>query len=264
MTLMNLKKLKESISYSDKIVLIVGSGISTEEAILRYKKENIEKILSTRHYSENPIVFWKYFKSIFDYLLENDIEPNEGHYFAEDLINQGKDVYVVTKNMDGLFSKVPGLELNKNYFEVNGNVTKFYCTSCGKEYEKEWVNESYLPYCENGSCEDLLRPHMVLPGEENKYVNQIINHIQDADLILVMGTSFSVYPINDLLLRHSKGSTKILINNEIVKNHTIFDYLCIGNIEEYVKEFKSKERENREKIESKGKIPKNVINDDLL
>lgn len=263
MTLMNLKKLKESINYSDKIVLIVGSGISTDEKLLMYKKENIEKILSMRSYNENPIIFWKYFKSIFNYLLENNIQPNEGHYFAEDLLNEGKDIYVVTKNMDNLFAKVPGLELNNNYFEVNGNVVNFYCTCCGKEYKKDWVNQSYLPYCENSECEELLRPHMVLPGEENKYIDQIISNIQEADLILVMGTSFNVYPINDLL-RHSKNATKILINNEIIKNHTIFDYLCIGNIEEYVKEFKSEKRMNREELESKGKITVSTIRDDLL
>lgn len=263
MTLMNLKKLKESIDYSDKIVLIVGSGISTDEAMLSYKKENIEKILSMRSYNENPIVFWKYFKSIFNYLLENDIQPNENYYFAEDLINEGKDVCVVTKNIDGLFSQIPGLELNRNYFEINGNVTKFYCTCCDREYEKEWVNQSYMPYCENVDCTELLRPHMVLPGEENKYISQVIQHIKEADLILVMGTSFSVYPINDLL-RYSKGSTKILINKEIIRNHTIFDYLCVGDIEEYVKEFKSEKRIMREELENKGKISVKVIKDDLL
>lgn len=270
MTLMNFTKLKEHIQDAENIVLITGAGISTDSGLTDYKTHeslHSERLFSIKKFEENPIVFWKYFKEMFNDVLKEKTKANNNHYFVEDLMNIGKHVTVVTQNIDSLYLQVPNIELGKNYFEIHGNARTYYCPSCLENYHLSWVQESSIPYCADDNCGDVLRPDMVFYGEPPKYIQDVIRSLRNADLVIVIGTSFNTYPTNQLL-SYAGFATKVLINNEIVKNHTLFDYLCIGDIHEYLHHFKSKKRSKREKENLKKNKPtvedSIFLNDDVL
>lgn len=214
----NLKKFANFIKDSKKIVFFTGAGISTESGIPDFRSsggvyskqfKNLDpvEIVSHDFLFNNPKLFYEFY---FKYLVYKDAKPNYGHLFFNELEN--KDVIVVTQNIDNLHQ----LGGSKKVYELHGSVERNYCSKCNKKYSLDEIYNSNLsvPYCK--VCNQLIRPDVVLFGEQLDYqtISGAIQAISNADLLVVAGTSLSVYPAASFVDYYTKNKF-VLINKDI-------------------------------------------------
>ena len=217
-------KIEEFLNLIDSrnnIVFFGGAGVSTESGIPDFRSKDglynqkydypPEEILSHSFFMNNTSEFFKFYK---DKMNSLKIEPNITHKKLAELEKEGKIKAVVTQNIDGLHQKAG----SKNVFELHGSIYKNHCMKCHKFYSAEYVFDSKdIPRC---TCGGIIKPDVVLYEEgldENIYENAIIS-IQKADMLIVGGTSLTVYPASGLI-NYFRGNNLVLIN----KDSTLFD-----------------------------------------
>lgn len=213
----NIEKLQQIISDSDNIVFFGGAGVSTESGIPDFRSVDglynqkydypPEEILSHTFFMRTPEEFYRFYK---DKMLELDIEPNAAHKKLAELEKSGKLRAVVTQNIDGLHQKAG----SKIVYELHGTVHKNHCMNCGRFFDAEYVKHSreIVPRCE---CGGIIKPDVVLyeEGLDNKTVNAAVHAIADADVLIIAGTSLTVYPAAGMV-QYFGGSHLVLINRD--------------------------------------------------
>ena len=212
-----IEELKKIIAKNEKIVFFGGAGVSTESGIPDFRSKDglynqkykypPEVILSHTFFQENTLEFYKFYQDKMNCLK---YQPNITHKVLAKLENEGKLLAVITQNIDGLH----GLAGSKKVYELHGSVLRNYCMNCGKFYEAEYVFESKgIPKC---SCGGIIKPDVVLYEEplDDEVVTKAIEAIQNAEVLIVAGTSLTVYPASGLL-RYFRGKHLILINKDI-------------------------------------------------
>ena len=208
-----IKELQKIIDESDNIVAFTGAGISTESGLKDfrskdglYKQKNKynlppEYLLSSGCFYDNTEIFYEYYR---ENLNVEGIKPNIAHNYLKHLEDIGKLKAVITQNIDGLHT-------NKEVYEIHGTINKNTCTKCNKEYDKTKVFKSKgIPKCE---CGGLIKPKVVLYGEmlpEYEF-NKSIEAIYNADTLLVIGSSLTVYPASGLI-NYFHGNNLVIIN----------------------------------------------------
>ena len=208
--------LKSLIQSSDNIVFFGGAGVSTESGIPDFRSKDglynqkykypPEEILSHSFFMENTEEFYKFYKEKMNSLK---YEPNIAHLKLAELEKKGKLKAVITQNIDGLHQKAG----SQNVLELHGSVLRNYCMKCGKFYNAEFVFTSKeVPRC---SCGGVIKPDVVLYEEalNDEILNKSISAIRNADLMIVAGTSLTVYPASGLINFYN-GSKLVLINRE--------------------------------------------------
>jgi NAD-dependent deacetylase len=136
-------------------------------------------------------------------------EPNITHRVLAQWEAEGKLAAVITQNIDGLHQKAG----SKTVYELHGSVLRNYCTQCGKSHSAEFVKESKgIPRC---SCGGIVKPDVVLyeEGLDQYIVEASIREIYHADLLIVAGTSLTVYPAAGLI-DYYPGRKLVLINRD--------------------------------------------------
>ena len=218
-----LSTLRSWIAESKSIVFFGGAGVSTESGIpdfrsvdgLYHQKFDYppETILSHSFFFSHTADFYKFYR---EKMLVTDIEPNRAHKALAKLEQDGKLKAVVTQNIDGLHQKAG----SKQVYELHGSVHRNYCRSCGKFYSGEDLQKTTgVPYCD---CGGLIKPDVVLyeEGLDNDCIEGAIMAISKADLLIVGGTSLTVYPAAGLI-RYYPGNRLVLINrDETPYDHT--------------------------------------------
>ena len=208
--------LKELVDKSSRIVFFGGAGVSTESGIPDFRSQDglynqkydvpPETILSDTYFYAHPEEFYRFYR---DKMLPLDAEPNAAHKKLAEWERAGKLLAVVTQNIDGLHQKAD----SKRVFELHGSVYRNHCLSCGKSYSAEYIKESTgVPRC---TCGGLIKPDVVLYGEqlEEKTILGAIRAISAADLLIVAGTSLTVYPAAGFL-QYFEGEHLVLINRD--------------------------------------------------
>ena len=208
--------LKSLIQSSDNIVFFGGAGVSTESGIPDFRSKDglynqkykypPEEILSHSFFMENTEEFFKFYKEKLNSLK---YEPNITHFKLAELEKKGKIKAIITQNIDGLHQKAG----SQNVLELHGSVLRNYCMKCGKFYNAECVFGSKgVPRC---TCGGVIKPDVVLYEEalNDEILNKSISAIRNADLMIVAGTSLTVYPASGLMNFYN-GSKLIVINRE--------------------------------------------------
>lgn len=211
-----IKQFKELVSQSNNIVFFGGAGVSTESGIPDFRSKDglynqqykypPEEILSHTFFMRNTDEFYKFYKAKMNSLK---YEPNITHIKLAELENKGKLKAVITQNIDGLHQKAG----SKNVYELHGSVFRNYCMNCGIFYDAEYVfNSKGIPRCD---CGGIIKPDVVLyeEGLNDETVTNSINAIQNADLMIVGGTSLTVYPASGLI-NYFRGRNLVLINRD--------------------------------------------------
>ena len=229
------KELKEIIKNSKKICVFTGAGISCPSGIPDFRSADglynqksgynysPEEIISHSFFVRNPDLFYDFYKSK---MLYPNAQPNKAHRYFADLEKQGKDVSVVTQNIDGLHQKAGSSKV----FELHGSVARNYCTKCKKSYSLEYIaNSQSIPRCTEDKA--IIKPDVVLYEEplDGDVIEGAINAIMNADTLIVIGTSLVVYPAASFI-RYYKGKNMILIN----KSKTSYDTIANMAINEDV------------------------------
>ena len=161
-------------------------------------KDRPEEVLSSDFFCSHRKIFLEYVE---EELNINGIKPNKGHLVLAELEKMGILKAVITQNIDDLHQMAG----NKNVLELHGSLKRWYCLSCGKTSNKNFS-------CD---CGGIVRPDVTLYGENlnQDVVNEAIYQIEQADTLIVAGTSLTVYPAA-YYLRYFRGKNLVIINNE--------------------------------------------------
>ena len=215
-------QLRKIIHESSNIVFFGGAGVSTESGIPDFRSKDglynqkykypPEVILSHSFFIKNTEEFFKFYNDKMNCLK---YEPNITHLKLAKLEKEGKLKAIVTQNIDGLHQKAG----SKIVYELHGSVHRNYCMKCNKFYDASYIfNSSFIPKC---SCGGVIKPDVVLyeEGLNDEIVKSSITAIQNADLLIIGGTSVTVYPASSLI-NYFRGKNLVLINRDPTK----FDY----------------------------------------
>ncbi|MBQ8237253.1 MAG: NAD-dependent protein deacylase [Oscillospiraceae bacterium] len=210
-----IEQLRQWVNQSRHIVFFGGAGVSTESGIpdfrgvdglYRQKFEYMpEEIISRSFFWRRPEYFYNFYRQK---MLPLDHDPNVTHNVLARWEQEGKDVTVVTQNIDGLHQKAG----SQKVLELHGSVLRNYCVSCRASYPAEFLRDAAgVPTCTK--CGSIVKPDVVLYEESlnTKTLEQSVAAIENADLLIVAGTSLTVYPAAGLI-RYFRGRHLVLIN----------------------------------------------------
>ena len=216
-----IKTLKEMIEESHTIAFFTGAGISTLSGIPDFRSKNglysnryhgkkPERILHIKYFNKHPEEFYAFYR---EKLLIDNIDPNVIHLFISELQQLGKEVTVVTQNIDGLHEKAGSLKIHN----LHGTIHKNYCVDCKKEYDIDYIKQTDgIPYCKE--CGGIIRPAITFYGEflDKETFKQARLDTKNADLLIVLGTSLVVYPASEIV-SHFRGKNLVIINKKRTK-----------------------------------------------
>lgn len=214
--------MREWVETSRRIVFFGGAGVSTESGIPDFRsvdglynqryKFPPETILSHSFFMRNTEEFFAFYRQK---LLPGDAQPNAAHAKLAQWEREGRLSAVVTQNIDGLHQ----LAGSKNVFELHGSVHRNYCMRCGKFHSLEYVRDAAgMPRCE---CGGIVKPDVVLYEEnlDGDVMDGALSAIAGADMLIIGGTSLSVYPAADFVEMY-RGMRLVLINrSETPRDH---------------------------------------------
>ena len=212
--------LKEWIQESNNIVFFGGAGVSTESNIPDFRSDNglykkkypypAEIMLSHSFYLSHPKEFFEFY---FNQMIYLDTKPNKAHLALSKLEQMGKLKAIVTQNIDGLHQ----LAGSKNVYELHGSVLRNTCTHCQTKYSLEdmmkYRDSDGIPRCPK--CGAIIKPDVVLyeEGLDEYTLYSAVHAIEQADLLIVGGTSLVVYPAAGLI-NYFHGKHLVLINRD--------------------------------------------------
>ncbi len=207
-------RLEKLIEQSHNIVFFGGAGVSTESGVPDFRSVDglynqtydypPEVILSHDFFVSHTEEFFRFYR---DKLIVRGAKPNPAHLRLAALEKEGKIKAVITQNIDGLHQAAG----SRNVLELHGSIHRNFCTRCGKSYTLEQIAQSTgVPRC---SCGAVIKPDVVLYGEglDQMVLSRAVRSLEQADLLIVGGTSLSVYPAAGLLDYYG-GKELVLIN----------------------------------------------------
>ena len=211
-----MEKLKQWVRESSRIVFFGGAGVSTESGIKDFRSVDglysqkfdypPETIISNSFYLRRPEYFFRFYR---EKMLPLGFEPNITHKVLAKWEQEGKLSAVVTQNIDGLHQKAG----SKRVYELHGSVLRNYCVRCGKFYPAEFIRDADgVPKCD---CGGIVKPDVVLYEEslDQNTIEKSVGAIASADLLIVAGTSLTVYPAAGLI-NYYRGNRLVLINRD--------------------------------------------------
>ena len=230
-----LELLKKWVDESDNIVFFCGAGVSTESGIPDFRSVDglyhqqydypPETILSHTFYRKKTEEFYRFYRAK---MLALDAKPNAAHKKLAEWEKEGKLRAIVTQNIDGLHQAAG----SKRVYELHGSVHRNYCQKCGAFYDAEFIlNSTGVPVCER--CGGQIKPDVVLyeEGLDSATMRGAIQAISEADVLIIGGTSLTVYPAAGLI-DYYHGHKLVLINKSVTPMDSCADLRIQGSIGE--------------------------------
>lgn len=235
-----IEKLQKMIDGSRRIVFFGGAGVSTESGIPDFRSADglymmdyiypPETVISHSFFMKHPKEFYEFYSK---HLYAPDAKPNAAHYKLAELEKSGKLSAVITQNIDGLHTAAG----SKKVYELHGSTLRNYCMKCGKFYDVEYVcNSKGIPLC---SCGGIIKPDVVLYEEQlnDETVDGAVRAIESADMLIVAGTSLTVYPAAGFI-RYFRGNNIVLINRDATAMDERFGFIIHGKVGEILSQIK--------------------------
>ena len=220
---LDIERLQHLINVSNRIVFFGGAGVSTESGIKDFRSKDglyhlhskygrpYEEMLSHTYFMNHTDTFYEFYK---EFMINKSAKPNAAHkYLAE--LEKKKNLTVITQNIDGLHQ----LAGSKNVLEPHGSIHRNYCMDCHEFYDLSYIENSIgVPRCKH--CGGIIKPDVVLYEEQldMEVLDNSIRALANADLLIVAGTSLSVYPASGLI-RYYKGENIVVINKDKLDIH---------------------------------------------
>lgn len=239
-----MSTIQELIKKAQHIVVFSGAGFSTESNIPDFRSNSgiyqnksypypCEQMISHDFFIHNTKQFYEFYKNEMVYL---NALPNRGHKAIAKLEKLNKLDAVITQNIDGLHQMAG----NTKVIELHGSIHRNYCMNCHQFYDLDTiVNSKKVPYCTK--CHGIIKPDVVLYQEslDGNVLKQAVDALSKSDLLIVAGTSLTVYPAAGLV-QYYRGKNIILINHDAtsfdemannVSRNSIGDELNFINLE---------------------------------
>lgn len=231
-----LDLLASWIKKSRYTAVLTGAGMSTESGIPDFRSkngwwQNIDPttVASTAALENQYDLFRDFYIMRINTL--RDCRPHIGHRILADWEKQGLVSCIATQNVDRFHQEAGSV----NVYELHGNIKTIKCQRCTSSIEVEkFLDKEPCP-----KCGGELRPNVVLFGEPLPYdeLNKTIQAIEKAELVIVIGTSLQVYPVNQLP-RLCKGK-KVYINLDKNSQANEFDMVMKGSAGEILSRLES-------------------------
>lgn len=230
-----LEILKQWVNESARMVFFGGAGVSTESGIPDFRSVDglyhqqydypPETILSHTFYMRKPEEFYRFYRAK---MLAPDAKPNAAHRKLAQWEQEGKLSAVVTQNIDGLHQAAG----SRKVYELHGSVRRNHCRKCGAFYYLDYMlRTTGIPRCEK--CGGIIKPDVVLyeEGLDQATLNGAVRAIGNADLLIVGGTSLTVYPAAGLI-DYYDGDRLVLLNRSVTPLDSRANLLIQGSIGE--------------------------------
>lgn len=213
-----ITQIAKLIKNSSHTVIVTGAGISTEAGIPDFRGQNgiyrqlgeeqVMKIINIDFFQRHPEDFYKFYRQYFKF---PDVAPSKAHIVLAKMEEKGYIKGVVTQNIDNLHQAAG----SRNVIAIHGNAEEFICTAykCRQIYDKDiFANcADNVPRCP--ACGAVIKPNVVLFGEN---INNFIGArelILDARLLIVIGSSLTVYPLAGFVTEFSTFTQDLVIIN---------------------------------------------------
>jgi NAD-dependent deacetylase len=246
-----IKSAVGMIKQSNFVVALTGAGISTESGIPDFrgpdglwKRYDPMKVATIDAFMSDPSAYWQR-------ALERkslvEAKPNRGHLALAELERIGKLKAVITQNVDGLHQKAGCSYV----IELHGSAYTAHCLNCGRKYLRvdilKRVEEGELPpTCE---CGGIIKPDVILFGEPlpKDALEGAMQQSSMCDLMLVLGTSLTVYPAAHMPdIAKQNGAKIIIVNMEPTERDFLGDIVILGRTGEILPKIVEKVKEMRE------------------
>lgn len=211
-----IRKTREAIGRSKKVVAFTGAGISVESGIPDFRgagglweKYDPSEYATIEAFHADPQKVWAMLKDM-GALLESS-KPNPAHLALAKLEEMGHVRSVITQNIDHLHQEAG----NTKVIEYHGSHRKLICLTCGEIYERDQVNLDRLP--PRCRCTGVLKPDVVFFGEPIPWRAhlQAQEEAQNCEVMLVIGTSAIVSPACDIpVMARRAGAVIVEVNLE--------------------------------------------------
>ena len=218
----SIKKSAAAFRSARRAVALTGAGISTRSGIPDFRshdsglwnKFDAMTVASLASFRYQPEEFFKWVRPLVKMMI--DADPNPAHTALAEFEQAGYLHGIITQNIDDLHRKAG----SKHIYEIHGHLREATCTSCYQKHNTESLIELFartgdLPYCDQ--CGGLLKPDIILFGEQlpKIIVSEAQALIDEADLIVVAGSSLEVMPAACMPIPAlNAGAKLIIINNE--------------------------------------------------
>lgn len=238
-----MQELVAALRSSQRCVAFSGAGVSTLSGLRDfrgksgiYKDMDAERIFDINQFRVDPSLFYRQGKDLVYNLGE--IEPSIVHRQLARMEQMGIITAVITQNIDMLHQKAG----SRRVIEIHGSPRRHHCLSCHREYSYEWVcrrlQEEDVPYCE---CGGAIKPDITFYGEslDRRALNQAIHEAEQADLMLILGTSLLVQPAASLPCYTLRNGHPIIIVNDMptpLDDYASLRYSDLGEVFSYLSE----------------------------
>eukprot|EP01029_Cantina_marsupialis_P028347 TRINITY_DN776037_c0_g1_i1.p1 TRINITY_DN776037_c0_g1~~TRINITY_DN776037_c0_g1_i1.p1 ORF type:complete len:447 (-),score=142.61 TRINITY_DN776037_c0_g1_i1:132-1472(-) len=211
------------------VIVLAGAGISVSAGIPDFRSPssglyyNLKKfdlpfpeaIFEINYFRQNPKPFFTLAKELYP----GEFNPTPAHFFLKILQEKGVLRRVYTQNIDTL-ERVAGID-PELLVEAHGSFYECHCVKCKKRYSQDWakvrIMNDDIPYCEECG-EGIVKPDITFFGESlpRRFNEKVGQDLPVCDLLIVMGTSLTVFPVAGLVKKISAEVPRILMNREEV------------------------------------------------
>lgn len=214
--------LRSMIKASKRLAVLTGAGMSTESGIPDFRSaggffEDAARAqrMSESYYRTSPESFWPEYKAVFLRKEFLAAKPNDGHRALVEFERMGKEVTILTQNVDGLHTAAGSTRV----LEMHGNVHAAVCPRCSARYSLAEILAQDVPHChaytlKGGDCQEILQPDIVLFEQPVRHFQEAFYAVARADLLLVIGSSLTVEPVASLPQYASQAAKRVVINLE--------------------------------------------------
>lgn len=233
---MDMKTIDQIVALmarSKNTVVVTGAGISTEAGIPDFRGENgiyrtlgeqkVMNIINIDAFRKSPETFYRFYREHFTFPA---VDPSRAHYILAELEKDGFVKAVVTQNIDNLHQRAG----SQRVIPIHGNAESFICTTRGCQcvYDTAYVRDfpEIVPTC--ARCGGVVKPDVVLFGEQIKNYLDAQEAIFQARLLIVIGSSLTVWPLAGFVQEYTTLFKDLIIIN---KGHTALDHVAAAKLD---------------------------------
>ena len=220
------------IAPHDRVFVLTGAGISAESGLPTFRAEDglwagyrVEDVCTPDAWRRNPAEVWAFYSARRKAGLK--AEPNAAHIALAELeACLGDRFFLCTQNVDDLHERAGSVRL----VHMHGELAKSRCErECGRAPIEDRTVYRNLAEVGRCACGGRLRPHIVFFGEVPLEMERIQDEIAQATLMVVVGTSGSVYPAASFVHWAQQGGARtVYVGPEPPLNASAFTQVVVG------------------------------------
>lgn len=217
------------LTATDRVFVLTGAGISAESGLATFRGSGglwngyrVEEVATPEAWVADKRLVWRFYS-----MRRRDAmaaEPNEGHRALARLEERlGGRMFLCTQNVDDLHERAGSRQVH----HMHGELFQSRCIECEEPFADAAVYEGELPRCKE--CGAAVRPHIVWFGEMPLDMEGIYAELDRARVLLVVGTSGSVYPAAGFVaIARQRGVKTVYVGPEEPLNAGAFDEILLG------------------------------------